>query len=232
MAIETFKMRVEGGLTTRLVRELWGEHKFFAAINILTSLMEGSSPISLFMMEDILFGKRKIEGSDNMRIVADNWTPPDGYKTFMEVSDAAQTMLDRYPNGKFPEPEIEPEDNVSRRIYARYSGFFCHDANPDYPADNTDKSDEGKNNIDEIDEKTGYVLPDGKFKPCGQYGHFCLAEELLPDSNDAQDAAHRLGWIKVACGEFIEGAKDPTQAQLNKAWDLCEKWDVVYPFKD
>jgi hypothetical protein len=83
-------------------------------------------------------------------------------------------------------------------------------------------------------EDNGWILPDGKFYPCGFMGHGQLACDLGIDSADR--GAEDLGWVRCGLSEMdgtrnvrIKRDKEPTQAQINKVADYCEAHDMELP---
>lgn len=77
-----------------------------------------------------------------------------------------------------------------------------------------------------MESVNGWLLPDGKFYKCGGMEHVGLAARLLPEAQDGEQEAERLGWIKLAksiTGFHCLGQKKPTKRQLTKLFDYAEK---------
>lgn len=83
-------------------------------------------------------------------------------------------------------------------------------------------------------EDNGWILPDGKFYPCGFMGHGQLACDLGMANSDR--GAEDLGWVRCGLSEMdgsrnirIKDGKEPTQAQINKIDLYCEANDMELP---
>lgn len=81
-----------------------------------------------------------------------------------------------------------------------------------------------------LNAEDGWVLPDGKFYPCGYMEHIWLAGRLGKEEREAEKA----GWIKISHGLsgelYIHKHVDsPTQKQINTVFDWCEKHKAKLP---
>lgn len=75
-----------------------------------------------------------------------------------------------------------------------------------------------------LEHEDGWVLPDGKFYPCGYMEHIWLAEKLGKPEREAEKA----GWVKISHGldgtlYIHRGERDVTQKQINTVFDWCTK---------
>lgn len=83
---------------------------------------------------------------------------------------------------------------------------------------------------------SGWLLPDGKYYPCGAMEHVGLAETLLKDDVSKEANSERLaekrGWIKISkapiLGFHCTAFKKATAKQLTKLWDYCQKHKQDY----
>jgi len=87
----------------------------------------------------------------------------------------------------------------------------------------------------------GWILPDGRFFSCSYYKHIELADRIWKhiigkDVDDGQKAGEKLGWfqIKNPLGDmtkfdFYAGDKEPTQAQINKLSEFCDRHSISFP---
>jgi len=85
---------------------------------------------------------------------------------------------------------------------------------------------------------TGYILPTGKFHPCGWMEHAWLANVLGNSPNFSKEIASKMGWIEIThpLGEpnqlqIFYGDKEPTEAQLGTLaeWQLKYQGEIINP---
>jgi hypothetical protein len=90
---------------------------------------------------------------------------------------------------------------------------------------------------DPLDERTGWISPDGRFHQClpGEHGRLT---SRFSQSTDPLKSLDRDGWIKVSGGELYAathhlrgtlGHRRPTPRQQRTAAKLCAKWGKQVP---
>ncbi len=75
----------------------------------------------------------------------------------------------------------------------------------------------------DMSRTSGWLLPDGKYYPCGAFEHIGLATRMLenghPDKGSEPGGyerfAEKLGWLKISGAGVVQGSK-ATQKQLDK----------------
>lgn len=80
-----------------------------------------------------------------------------------------------------------------------------------------------------LEARDGWILPDGKFYPCGYMEHIWLADKL----GKSEPEAEKLGWVKIHHaldgGLYITiNEKRFTQKQQNTLFDWCQKHGIDY----
>lgn len=84
--IGTAHFTITGEFMTNHARELWQEYKFSKVWSLLDCLIG----ITREQQEAILLGKKKLIGENNVELVDDDWTPPDGYASFKEAAERGE----------------------------------------------------------------------------------------------------------------------------------------------
>lgn len=90
MATATAHFSVSGEFMTNHARALWLERRYAKALDVLGCLIGATRD----QHEDILFGRARLEGTNDLELVPDNWTPPDGYALSLNDALAAAESLD------------------------------------------------------------------------------------------------------------------------------------------
>lgn len=78
----------------------------------------------------------------------------------------------------------------------------------------------------EISGPNGWLLPDGKFYPCGFQGHIETAYRLGYEEREAE----KLGWIKISSQVIQASEIDPSQKQIDLIFDYCQKLGKGMPY--
>lgn len=77
----TVHFSIQGEFITERARELWEEGEYKQAMDVLDCLI-GST---LEQRIEIIEGRKKLIGVNDLDLVSDDWTPPEGYATFQEM---------------------------------------------------------------------------------------------------------------------------------------------------
>jgi hypothetical protein len=84
----------------------------------------------------------------------------------------------------------------------------------------------------------GWLSPDGKFFACGINEHIAKAKELFLFDNPER-YLERTGWIKITPDYILRNihndfcvASEITQAQINWLYDMTQRKETSWMFKD
>ena len=84
----------------------------------------------------------------------------------------------------------------------------------------------------------GWLSPEGKFYPCGISKHIEKARELFLFDNPER-YMERTNWIKITPEYILRNlsnefcvASEITQEQINWLYDMCQKKDTSWMFKE
>lgn len=85
MATETVHFSIEGEFITDRARALWGEGAFAKAFDLLSCCIG----MSMDQQVEILEGRKKLTGWNDLDFIDDDWSPPEGYPSFMTALERA-----------------------------------------------------------------------------------------------------------------------------------------------
>lgn len=83
-SVTTVHFSITGEFVTERARELWFDGWPSKALEVLECVMFEGKPISLDLQRDLLSGKKRFEGMNDLSLVDDDWQPPDGYPSFLD----------------------------------------------------------------------------------------------------------------------------------------------------
>ncbi len=85
--------QVHGDFITEHARNLWREGSFKRAFDVLDCMMnDDNSAMRRDLQIDIIEGKRKLEGINNVDLLDDDWVPPDDYPSFLTLVERAASF--------------------------------------------------------------------------------------------------------------------------------------------
>lgn len=303
----TARFVVTGEFITRQARTLWQEGEYRKALDLL----ECCEGIDMNQCIAILMGRNALDGqNDDVRLIEDQWQPPDGYLSFYDVLTAAGQMPELAQRRRAEAQEIatrlarleqqtldwcdgddaselaimrpaivrlmqgeeeadaliaEARETLRRTSEGATLAETHRGAFPDYTRQTAPRIDplqmvahmartqlmlsgmdpDSVPTVDallhrgghivpkvcgDMSETSGWLLPDGKYYPCGPMEHVGLAETLLEGDPSSEANSERLaeqkGWIKLsksATGFHCTATRKPTKKQLTKLWDYAEK---------
>ena len=77
----TAHFSITGEFMTEHSRQLWKEREFARAFKVLECLIGSTRE----QQEGILMGQYRLEGTNELELIPDTWTPPEGYASFHEA---------------------------------------------------------------------------------------------------------------------------------------------------